>query len=44
MQLVGYPYVFVRLRCDLCKRSGQSRLVRLADKYGSPWRSDKALM
>ena len=34
MRLVDYPYVLVRFRCDLCKRSGQSRLARLADKYG----------
>lgn len=34
MRLVDYPYVMVRFRCDLCKRSGQSKLARLADKYG----------
>lgn len=34
MRLVDYPFVLVRFRCDLCKRSGQSRLARLADKYG----------
>ena len=34
MRLVDYPYVLVRFRCDICKRSGQSRLARLADKYG----------
>ena len=34
MRLVDYPYVLVRFRCDLCKRSGQSRLARLSEKYG----------
>ncbi|MCF8475755.1 MAG: hypothetical protein K9G60_01900 [Pseudolabrys sp.] len=34
MRLVDYPFVMVRFRCDLCKRSGQSRLARLADKHG----------
>jgi hypothetical protein len=34
VRLVDYPFVLVRFRCDLCKRSGQSRLARLADKYG----------
>jgi hypothetical protein len=34
MRLGDYPFVLVRFRCDLCKRSGQSRLARLADKYG----------
>jgi len=34
MRLVDYLFVTVRFRCDLCKRSGQSRLARLADKYG----------
>lgn len=34
MRLVDYPYILVRFRCDLCKRSGQSKLARLAQKYG----------
>lgn len=34
MRLVDYPYVLVRFRCDLCKRSGQSKLARLAAKHG----------
>lgn len=34
MRLVEYPYVLVRFRCDVCRRSGQSRLARLAHKYG----------
>jgi hypothetical protein len=34
MRLVDYPYVLVRIRCDTCKRSGQSKLARLADKFG----------
>lgn len=35
MRLVDYPFILVRFRCDLCKRSGQSKLARLAEKYGS---------
>jgi hypothetical protein len=34
-RLVDFPYVLVRLRCDLCKRKGAYRLARLATKYGS---------
>jgi hypothetical protein len=34
MRLVDYPYIVVRFRCDLCKRTGQSKLARLAAKYG----------
>ena len=34
-RLVDFPYVRVRLNCELCKRSGTYRLVRLAVKYGS---------
>lgn len=34
MLLVDYPYVVVRFRCDLCHRSGQSKLARLSEKYG----------
>jgi hypothetical protein len=34
MRLVDYPFVLVRFRCDICQRSGQSKLARLADKYG----------
>lgn len=34
MRLVDYPFVVVRFRCDLCKRSGRSKLARLAEKYG----------
>jgi hypothetical protein len=32
--LLTYPYVLVRLRCDLCNRRGAYRLVRLALKFG----------
>ena len=35
MRLVDYPFIIVRFRCDLCRRSGQSKLARLAEKYGS---------
>jgi hypothetical protein len=29
-RLVDFPYVLVRLRCDVCKRAGAYRLARLA--------------
>jgi len=32
---VDYPWVLVRLRCDVCKRAGAYRLARLAVKYGA---------
>lgn len=34
-RLVDFPYVLVRLRCDVCKRAGAYRLARLAAKFGS---------
>lgn len=34
MKLVDYPFVMLRLRCNTCHRSGQSKLARLAAKYG----------
>jgi hypothetical protein len=34
-RLADFPYVLVRLRCDLCKRAGSYRLARLAVKFGS---------
>ena len=34
-RLVDFPYVLVRLHCELCKRAGSYRLARLAVKYGS---------
>src|SRR5438105_11487458 len=34
-RLVDFPYVLVRLRCEVCKRAGAYRLARLAVKYGS---------
>jgi hypothetical protein len=34
MRLVDYPFIVVRFRCDLCHRSGQSKLARLSEKYG----------
>jgi hypothetical protein len=43
MRLVDYSYVLVRFRCDLCKRRGQSRLARLADKYGCETTIDQLL-
>ncbi|MDF2618604.1 MAG: hypothetical protein K0S00_1263 [Xanthobacteraceae bacterium] len=35
MLLVEYPYVIVRFGCTLCRRRGQMRLARLAEKYGA---------
>jgi hypothetical protein len=43
VRLADYPYVLVRFRCDLCKRSGQSRLARLADKFGCESTLDSVL-
>src|SRR5258706_12764857 len=34
-RLVDFPFVLVRLRCDVCKRSGAYRLARLSAKFGS---------
>jgi hypothetical protein len=34
-RLVDYPWILVRLRCDVCKRAGSYRLARLAVKYGA---------
>lgn len=34
-RLADFPYVVVRLGCDLCKRRGQYRLARLAAKFGA---------
>jgi hypothetical protein len=33
-KLVGYPFVVVRVGCDLCTRKGAYRLARLAAKFG----------
>src|SRR5712672_2933783 len=34
-RLVDFPYVLVRMRCDVCKRSGAYKLAGLAAKFGS---------
>jgi len=34
-RLTDFPYVFVRLRCDVCKRAGAYRVARLAVKFGA---------
>jgi hypothetical protein len=34
-RLVDYPWVLVRVRCEVCKRAGTYRLARLAARYGS---------
>ena len=33
-RLVDYPWVLVRVRCEMCKRAGAYRVARLAVKYG----------
>ena len=33
-RLSQYPFVLVRITCDLCGRSGRHRLVRLGAKFG----------
>lgn len=33
--IVDYPWVVCRVQCNLCRRSGQYRLARLAEKYGA---------
>src|ERR1700731_3322386 len=42
--LVDFPYVLVRLRCDLCNRAGAYRLARLAGKFGSEILLDDLLL
>jgi len=32
--LLHYPYVVVRLKCDVCNRRGGFRLARLVEKFG----------
>jgi hypothetical protein len=36
--LATFPYVVVRMACDICPRRGQYRLARLAEHYGSKCR------
>ncbi len=43
MRLVDYPFVMVRMCCNTCKRSGQSKLARLAAKYGCEITLDELL-
>jgi len=33
-RVAAYPYVVVRIGCELCKRNGRYRLARLAAKFG----------
>lgn len=35
MILAEYPYVVVRFACTICRRRGQMRLARAAEKYGA---------
>ncbi|TXN19963.1 hypothetical protein FV217_19610 [Methylobacterium sp. WL9] len=42
--LTAYPYVVVRVACDLCpRRTGSYRLARLAAKYGPETPLDRVL-
>ena len=41
---VAYPYVVVRIGCELCKRSGQYRLARLAARFGPEIELDELLV
>src|SRR4051794_10352134 len=34
-RLSDYPWIVVRVGCDLCNRSGEYKLARLAAKFGS---------
>jgi hypothetical protein len=43
-RLVNFPYVVVRLRCELCNRSGGYRLARLSVKFGSEILLDDLLL
>lgn len=43
VQLVRYPFVVVRIGCDLCKRTGAYRLARLAEKFGAQISLDELL-
>lgn len=42
-RLVDYPYVTVRFRCQHCKRRGQQRLARLAERFGADCTLDELL-
>lgn len=43
MLLIDYPYVLVRFSCTMCRRRGQMRLARLAEKYGANITMDAVL-
>lgn len=43
-RLLDFPYVVVRLGCDLCHRRGQYRLARLAAKFGAEIGIDALLL
>lgn len=34
-QLISYPYVTVRIACDVCKKPRKYRLARLVDMFGA---------
>lgn len=42
--LITYPYIVVRLACEVCNRSGSYRLARLAAKYGPECDLDELLV
>ncbi len=43
-RLLDFPYVVIRLGCDLCHRRGQNRLTRLAAKFGAEIGIDALLL
>jgi hypothetical protein len=43
-RLADFPYVVVRLRCEVCNRAGSYRLARLTAKYGSEILLDELLV
>jgi hypothetical protein len=42
-RLSSYPYVIVRLGCDICQRRGKYRLARLSAKFGPECSLDDVL-
>jgi hypothetical protein len=43
-RLADYPYVLVRLRCEVCNRAGAHHLARLAVKFGAEILLDDLIM
>lgn len=34
-QFLDFPWVWLHVDCDICKRAGRYRLARLAERYGA---------